>query len=380
MDGENRPIPPGQHWKTHYHVDEQHWTTRVIKEGTLYVRMHGEHTEHRAKFSEFCIDEESGRLENRSLVIFPIVNASSDRVDGVIRCFGRHGHGDIAFRDSCFDSFQIETLEFVANQISPVLETFATRIFRDRHTADTRHDLFSAISGMEESIAWLQRDHRIVEVTTPAPGAGVWLSPKERLYDFAHNHELAVRLARGLGQKIDKGGLNRIVLERDILRRVAELASIDGHIDKKARIVVKGFRDISGSERAGVPPMFANVHDVERVFSNLLGNAVKYSDGRPVVVESVFSWQEGLRVYISNYGVEIDPDESALVFESGYRSRRAQTTEIPGTGLGLDIAARLMDEIGGSIELQKAADPVIFIVSFPPALFRFPILQSPTLP
>ena len=89
---------------------------------------------------------------------------------------------------------------------------------------------------------------------------------------------------------------------------------------------------------------------LEQVFANLLTNALKYGQGRPVYVTGKRG--EGRTIVeVSDHGIGIDTADSARVFE---KFERALPSEYGGFGLGLYIARELVEAHGGRITLDSA--------------------------
>ena len=104
---------------------------------------------------------------------------------------------------------------------------------------------------------------------------------------------------------------------------------------------------VQGNERA-----------LQRAFSHLLHNAVKYSWQRARgtwVGVRVRAHGEFWQVEIENYGVAIAPDEieSGSIFQFGYRGRLSQDRSRVGTGIGLYDARRVFELHGGEVTLES---------------------------
>jgi signal transduction histidine kinase len=94
---------------------------------------------------------------------------------------------------------------------------------------------------------------------------------------------------------------------------------------------------------------------LERVFANILANAVKYSpEGGPVdvFVETEGAPLSSVTVRVTDRGVGIPPEEIERVFERFYRASNV-SERIPGTGIGLAGAKQIVERHGGSIELSS---------------------------
>ncbi len=101
---------------------------------------------------------------------------------------------------------------------------------------------------------------------------------------------------------------------------------------------------------------------LERVATNLLSNALKFGQGRPV---RVHIRTEGplARLEVCDQGQGIHPEAQRRLFG---RFERAGHTLHPGTGLGLYIARQLVEAHGGSIHVSsRPGDGATFSVSLP---------------
>jgi heavy metal sensor kinase len=102
---------------------------------------------------------------------------------------------------------------------------------------------------------------------------------------------------------------------------------------------------------------------LERVFDNLLDNAVRYApDGS--VIEIAGEAHDGMtRVTVSDHGRGIPPDERSRVFE---RFHRTPGTSGNGAGLGLAIAREIVDAHDGKIDVQGTpGGGATFVVDLP---------------
>jgi signal transduction histidine kinase len=101
---------------------------------------------------------------------------------------------------------------------------------------------------------------------------------------------------------------------------------------------------------AALPPLDVDPDRLDRILVNLLGNALKYSEG----VVRVSAEVEGARVRITvaDQGAGIPAADLARLFERYYRGHRH---EGEGLGLGLFIVKGLVEAHGGSIEATSTA-------------------------
>jgi two-component system, OmpR family, sensor histidine kinase KdpD len=113
---------------------------------------------------------------------------------------------------------------------------------------------------------------------------------------------------------------------------------------------------------AELPLVKADASQLERVFTNLVENAIKFSPpGTPVRISGgVGAGKVTMRV--TDQGPGVPPTQRSQIFEPFFQGARSEG----GTGLGLAISRGFVEANGGEIRLQAdAADGTSFAVSFP---------------
>jgi heavy metal sensor kinase len=108
-------------------------------------------------------------------------------------------------------------------------------------------------------------------------------------------------------------------------------------------------------------------HDggLERVFDNLLDNAVRYAPGGSTVEIEAAARDGMVRVTVSDHGPGVQPEERTRVFERFHRGPGASG---PGAGLGLAIARAIVDAHGGRIAAtETSGGGATFVVELPVA-------------
>lgn len=102
---------------------------------------------------------------------------------------------------------------------------------------------------------------------------------------------------------------------------------------------------------------------LERVFGNLISNAVKYS-GNSRKIEIMAHAGECIRISVRDYGVGIPAAEISNLFERFFRASTSQG--IPGTGLGLHLAREIVNRHGGDLTVESdVAQGSCFTVTLP---------------
>ena len=91
---------------------------------------------------------------------------------------------------------------------------------------------------------------------------------------------------------------------------------------------------------------------IEQVLGNLLANAVKFGEGKPVEVRVDLDGR-GIRMAVIDHGVGIDDDQRKRIF--GRFERAAPAQHYPGLGLGLYVAREIVEAHGGSIRAEGSS-------------------------
>jgi PAS domain S-box-containing protein len=114
----------------------------------------------------------------------------------------------------------------------------------------------------------------------------------------------------------------------------------------------------------GVPSVEVDRERIERVVTNLITNALKYSDdGAPVVVR-VAPGEGSALVSVTDRGAGIPLEEQPLVFQRFYRAVAQKKAE--GIGLGLYITRLIVEAHGGRIWVEsKQGEGSTFTFSLP---------------
>jgi signal transduction histidine kinase len=90
-----------------------------------------------------------------------------------------------------------------------------------------------------------------------------------------------------------------------------------------------------------------------QLFSNLVGNAIKYSDPGGRVAVRVALRDGEVVTTVEDTGIGISPHDQEQLFREFFRSTNPEALSRPGTGLGLAIVARIVKRHSGTIELDS---------------------------
>lgn len=95
--------------------------------------------------------------------------------------------------------------------------------------------------------------------------------------------------------------------------------------------------------------VFADRERIGQVMTNLMSNAIKYSpDADRIIVETEHKGND-IIFTVKDFGIGMPPDKKDHVFEQYYRVSGDEENTFPGLGLGLYIAAQIVERSGGKI-------------------------------
>ncbi len=105
---------------------------------------------------------------------------------------------------------------------------------------------------------------------------------------------------------------------------------------------------------------------IQGVIINLLDNALKYGGSPPEIEVKISVEKEQCKLAVIDNGQGIPEEYHKKVFDRFFRVPTGDTHNVKGYGLGLSFAEEVMNQHGGSIDLDKHSDGgCIFTLRFP---------------
>ncbi|MEY8235813.1 HAMP domain-containing sensor histidine kinase [Lachnospiraceae bacterium 66-29] len=104
---------------------------------------------------------------------------------------------------------------------------------------------------------------------------------------------------------------------------------------------------------------------MQRVFDNLLRNALLYGYQQSTIQIRAKQWEKSLFIQVENHGATIPQEKLARIFEQFYRLDTSRQSKTGGAGLGLAIAKEIVERHGGKISAKSQEERTIFTVELP---------------
>lgn len=103
----------------------------------------------------------------------------------------------------------------------------------------------------------------------------------------------------------------------------------------------------------GEVPVFGNSYGLQQVFTNLIGNALKYSRDEPFLRVALTVIGERARIEFVDHGIGIPRSERRKIFKKFYRGSGAVAMAASGSGIGLTIVDDVLGAHSGHITVQS---------------------------
>jgi signal transduction histidine kinase len=148
--------------------------------------------------------------------------------------------------------------------------------------------------------------------------------------------------------KIEAG---RLDMREEVVAPLAEIATCLTLIEPRA---LAGRIELVKTLPAQLPNLFADAKQFRQILLNILSNAVKFTPpGGRVTVEAELTPGMSLAIRIRDTGIGIAPAEMPRLFEPFRQGDASRTQGHEGTGLGLTITRRLLEQHGGRIAIDS---------------------------
>jgi signal transduction histidine kinase len=197
----------------------------------------------------------------------------------------------------------------------------------DRFAAVTSHDLQAPLATISMYVQLLEARH------------GKDLGSATQLVD-------GISSATGHARELIRGLLEYSRAGRGELRR--ERVNTERIVSEVLDVLAAPIEEARATVEVGEMPVVPADHrNIAQVFQNLIANAVKFSEGEPHVKVSASRVDGAWWFSVSDNGIGMEPSKAEEIFEPFHRLHGEG--EYPGTGIGLAVCERIVEQHGGRI-------------------------------
>jgi len=224
-------------------------------------------------------------------------------------------------------------------------------LLKTKELEDKNQKLSEAARLKDEFLATLSHEFRTP--LTPIITCAHLLSTDAKLDgDELKNIQVIDRNARALSRMIDELLDLSIVTNRK-LRLMRERTEMN----EWARVTLEGIRpkwekkDLTVTFIPNATPVELEIDPMRlaQVLTNLMTNAIKYTDPKGQITVRLTSRDDGVRIAVTDNGAGLSKQEIGRIFEMFHQSRTPHTQNVGGLGVGLTVARSLAELHGGGL-------------------------------
>lgn len=209
--------------------------------------------------------------------------------------------------------------------------------------ANMSHEIRTPMNAILGFTDWLRR--------------GMAQSPEEQQEYLATIHSSGKHLLRLINDildlsKIEAGRLEIDRITQDPYQAIGDVTSI-----LSVRAKDKGIDLITEFENDLPVSIFTDDVRLRQVLTNLTGNAIKFTHDGHVKISARFieneTGDDELQFRISDSGIGMTLEQTQKIFDPFVQADSSVTRKFGGTGLGLSISKRIVEALGGTIEVKS---------------------------
>lgn len=157
----------------------------------------------------------------------------------------------------------------------------------------------------------------------------------------------------------DKGGIELKKEEFDIHQVIEQVSDkMQVHVEQKGGLITR-------SLQAKDSKIVADKFHVSNVITNLIDNAIKYSD-RVEIAINTFNLADGVLIEVKDKGIGISKENLQKIFDKLYRVPTGNVHNVKGFGLGLSYVKTIVEKHEGSVKVSsKLGEGSVFSVYLP---------------
>ncbi|MDA1257778.1 MAG: HAMP domain-containing sensor histidine kinase, partial [Chloroflexi bacterium] len=260
-----------------------------------------------------------------------------------------YSEDDISFLVSVADrsAMVIENSRMYALEMERLDELERLDSLKSNLLLTVSHELKSPLTAIKTAVD-------LLDATEPQPDVppleGARPSPRSRLLRTLKSG--VDRLERLTQESLDYAAMQSANLELNMVPM-----NLDEIVEEASSLLNPAMRsrgqEFTLNVADGSSTVTADPPRVERIVTNLLSNAHKFTPAGGSITVDIYDEGKSRIVRVTDTGEGISEDEKDLVFSPYYRSKNADGRQHGGTGLGLSIARYLAELHGGALDLHS---------------------------
>ena len=275
-------------------------------------------------------------------IAVPIPGINKNKPSGVIRVLERTCHVNPNLLQN-FSFFDLEILQLIANQISPIFQMIKLQSHRQRFVERTAHQLIQPLTGV---VAYTSN------IVDGVYGSITNNKIEEKCKYIRYMSRSAASMMRSCVWATgvtDFSFLSKVSrspkrLKKWIIERIIDIQPIRMHENIQTQY---------DEDKQAPDSLYFIVDELyfDQCIQSILFNAVKYSYPETIIEVSAKKDQTNLIVSVKSCGVPIAQEERGSIFQDRQRGKSAENYDKIGTGQGLFITKQIMEGFKGSVSL-----------------------------
>ena len=234
---------------------------------------------------------------------------------------------------------------------------------KDDFISSVSHELRAPLTNMKMAIEMLQHIIRLLKSSDPKDGLPnrqlLWQKVEQYIQILQKEWCQEFNLISDLLNFQSEGTIGESLISIDLQQFLTSIVNL---FQEQA---LKQGQLLSCQVSSEIPCITIHLPSLERIVSELISNACKYSplNSRITITAQVLT--TNLEIQVTNTGVEIPFQELERIFQPFYRLARPNSWDYRGTGLGLALVKKLVQCLGGKIAVNSENQETKFIVTLP---------------
>jgi len=275
------------------------------------------------------------------LIAFRLITRSLGKTISTVR---RFQNGDLSARVAPGSSLEVRELGEAFNEMADKIVAHIEEIrtmddLRRDLVANVSHDLRTPLVSIHGYVETILMKDKSLSPEDREKYLRTVLQGTERLKKLVEElFELSKLEAKQTAPSFERFSLAELV--QDVVQKQQIMAE-----QEHVRIQTDFPRDL--------PLVVADIALIERVFQNLLENAIKFSGDGGTITVTLTPGARGVTVRVADTGYGIPAEELPHIFERYHRGLGSATIDRKGAGLGLAIVKRILEIHGVAIEVSS---------------------------